>query len=134
MYIKFKIGQSEHCPCQTSSMTTEHLLQECPLHNILRTNFWLQPETLEKKIVWESDGSATHCIIRFGDGRSHLEVNEKKKKTMSFECIEKHIFSGISDYFRLFLTHALTPPITVRPWLSCHVGTGTFLDLAGYYA
>ena len=29
-----------------------------------------------------------------------------------FECIEKHIFSGISDYlrlFRLFLTDALTP-------------------------
>ena len=50
MYTKFKIGQSEYCPCQTSSMTTEHLLQECPLHNILRTNFWPQPETLEIKL------------------------------------------------------------------------------------
>ena len=28
---------------------------------------------------------------------------------MQFECIEKHIFSGISDHFRLFLTDALTP-------------------------
>ena len=32
---------------------------------------------------------------------------------MQFECIEKHIkkhiFSGISDYFRLFLTDVLTP-------------------------
>ena len=28
---------------------------------------------------------------------------------MQFECIEKHIFSGISNYFRLFLTDALTP-------------------------
>ena len=28
---------------------------------------------------------------------------------MQFECIERHIFSGISDYFRLFLTYALTP-------------------------
>ena len=28
---------------------------------------------------------------------------------MQFECIEQHIFSGISDYFRLFLTDALTP-------------------------
>ena len=27
---------------------------------------------------------------------------------MQFECIEKHIFSGISDYFRLFVTDALT--------------------------
>ena len=28
---------------------------------------------------------------------------------MQFECIEKYVFSGISDYFRLFLTDALTP-------------------------
>ena len=28
---------------------------------------------------------------------------------MQFERIEKHIFSGIADYFRLFLTDALTP-------------------------
>ena len=28
---------------------------------------------------------------------------------MQFKCIEKHIFSGISDCFRLFLTEALTP-------------------------
>ena len=28
---------------------------------------------------------------------------------MQFECIEKHIYSGISDYFRLFLTDALSP-------------------------
>ena len=28
---------------------------------------------------------------------------------MELECIEKHIFSGNSDYFRLFLTDALTP-------------------------
>ena len=34
---------------------------------------------------------------------------------MQFECIEKHIFSGISDYFRLFLTGALTPLIQGGP-------------------
>ena len=28
---------------------------------------------------------------------------------MQFEYIEKHIFSGISDYFRRFLSDALTP-------------------------
>ena len=28
---------------------------------------------------------------------------------MQVECIEKHFFSGFSDYFRLFLTDALTP-------------------------
>ena len=33
---------------------------------------------------------------------------------MQFECIDKHILSGISDYFRLFLTHALTPLCSSR--------------------
>ena len=32
---------------------------------------------------------------------------------MQFECIEKHIFSGTSDYFRLFLTDALTPILNI---------------------
>ena len=31
---------------------------------------------------------------------------------MQFECIEKHIFPGISDYFRIFLTAILTPLVT----------------------
>ena len=30
-----------------------------------------------------------------------------------FQCIEKHIFSGISDYFELFLTDALTPLVCI---------------------
>ena len=74
MYTKFKIGPSEHCPCQTSSMTTEHLLQECPLYNTLRTRIWPQSETLEKKLY----GSLTdlqrtpHCIIHSGDRGSQL--------------------------------------------------------------
>ena len=50
MYTKFKIGPSEICPCQTSSMTTEHLLQECPLYNTLRIRVWPQSETLDKKL------------------------------------------------------------------------------------
>ena len=30
-------------------------------------------------------------------------------------CIKKHIFSGISDYFRLFLSDALTPVLYDNP-------------------
>ena len=33
---------------------------------------------------------------------------------MQFECIEKHMVSGISDYFRLFLTDALTPQLHLQ--------------------
>ena len=43
LYSKFRIGESEQCPCGTGSQTTEHLLQSCPLHGALRDRAW--PET-----------------------------------------------------------------------------------------
>ena len=39
-----------------------------------------------------------------------LFTNPIYRLLMQFECIEKHIFSGISDYFRLFLTPLLCAP------------------------
>ena len=36
MYSKFKVGESEMCPCNTDIMTAEHLLQHCQLHDALR--------------------------------------------------------------------------------------------------
>ena len=52
-----------------------------PLAQHPEDKFLAATRNIGEKIVWESDGSATHCIIRFGDGRSHLEVNEKKKNS-----------------------------------------------------
>ena len=36
MYSKLKIGQTDRCPCYTAPRTTQHLLQDCPLHNAIR--------------------------------------------------------------------------------------------------
>ena len=33
---KFKVGESEMCPCNADIMTAEHLLQHCQLHVALR--------------------------------------------------------------------------------------------------
>ena len=50
MYNKFKIGESGQCPCQTDNMTTEHLLQECPLHSALRQSIWIEPIAVDRKL------------------------------------------------------------------------------------
>ena len=36
MYSKFKVGESEMCPCNADNMTAEHLLQHCQLHDALK--------------------------------------------------------------------------------------------------
>ena len=37
MYTKLHIGHCALCPCDISPMTIEHLLQDCPTHQTLRT-------------------------------------------------------------------------------------------------
>ena len=50
LYNKMRIGQSEMCPCNTATMTTEHILQHCPLHDVLRSSTWPEGETLSEKL------------------------------------------------------------------------------------
>ena len=40
MYNKFKVGESEMCPCNAHIMTAENLLQHCPLHDAMRRDTW----------------------------------------------------------------------------------------------
>ena len=50
MFNKLRIGQTEQCPCKTGSQTTEHLLQSCPLHEVLRTRTWPDPIPVTRKL------------------------------------------------------------------------------------
>ena len=50
MYNKFKVGQSEMCPCYADIMTAEHLLQHCPLHVAMRWDMWPEPTLLRDKL------------------------------------------------------------------------------------
>ena len=36
VYSKHKIGQTDRCPCDTAPMTSQHQLQDCPLHAAAR--------------------------------------------------------------------------------------------------
>ena len=50
MYRKLHIGHSEMCPCDTAPMTTDHLLQDCPLHDEPRQAAWPQPVSMRDKL------------------------------------------------------------------------------------
>ena len=50
MYNKFKVGESEMCPCNADIMNAEHLLQHCRLHDALRRNMWPEPTLLRDKL------------------------------------------------------------------------------------
>ena len=50
MHTKFGIGQSDQCPCETGSMTTEHLLQSCPRHDDLRNQTWPKATSVARKL------------------------------------------------------------------------------------
>ena len=40
MYNRFKVGESEMCPCNADIMTAEYLLQHCQQHDDLRRDMW----------------------------------------------------------------------------------------------
>ena len=46
LYNKFKIGDSDLCPCLTDSQTVEHVLQSCPLLEELRQKYWPGPSRM----------------------------------------------------------------------------------------
>ena len=50
MYNKFKVGESEMCPCNADIMTAKHLLQHCPLHDAMRRDTWPDPTLLRDKL------------------------------------------------------------------------------------
>ena len=50
MYIKFKVGESEMCPCNSDITTAEHLLQHCRLHDAMRRDTWPDPTLLRDKL------------------------------------------------------------------------------------
>ncbi|RUS80934.1 hypothetical protein EGW08_011315 [Elysia chlorotica] len=50
MYKKFKIGESEMCPCAEGEMNTEHLLQHCTLHSTARKEIWPDETSLREKL------------------------------------------------------------------------------------
>ena len=47
---KLKLVPSPICPCGKTDQTTEHILQECELHNTLRQAIWPAETPLQTKL------------------------------------------------------------------------------------
>lgn len=50
LFHKFRIGQTDQCPCGTGSQTTEHILQTCPLLDTSRKEVWPEPVSETQKL------------------------------------------------------------------------------------
>ena len=64
MYSKFKLGESEMCPCNTDMMTAEHLLQHCQLHDALRWDMWPEPTLLRDKLYGNLEELRTAAFVQ----------------------------------------------------------------------
>ena len=62
MYNKFKVGESEMCPCNADIMTAEHLLQHCRLYDAMRRDTWPDPTLLRDKLY--GDLRRTAAFVR----------------------------------------------------------------------
>ena len=50
LFNKFKIGDSDLCPCGEDSETTEHVLQRCPNYQTTRNSIWPVPREMTNKL------------------------------------------------------------------------------------
>ena len=50
LYHKFKIGETDQCPCGTASQTAKHILQFCPILSTKRKMMWPDPVPETRKL------------------------------------------------------------------------------------
>ena len=62
---KFRIGETDKCPCSTSSQTRNHILQECPRLEDLRKKHWLgpTPTSVNQKLYGILQDLRGNCIL-----------------------------------------------------------------------
>ena len=50
LFTKFKVGDTDQCPCRTGVHTAEHILQHCPNHSLLRDEVWPHMKPMSQKL------------------------------------------------------------------------------------
>ena len=77
MYSKFKVGESEMCPCNADIKTAEHLLQHCQSHDALSRDMWPEPKPLRDKLYGSLEElKRTTAFVRATD----ISVKRTKNK------------------------------------------------------
>ena len=65
MYKRFKVGDSEICPCGQAPQNTEHVLQTCSSHRQLRARKWPNHTPLEKKLYGTTEELALTVTVDY---------------------------------------------------------------------
>ena len=78
MYNKFKVGESETCPCNADIVTAEHLLQHCRLHGAMRRDMWPEPTLLRDKLYGNLE--ELRRTAAFGNRHLHLAYDDEEEE------------------------------------------------------
>ena len=96
MYSKFKVGESERCPCDTY-MTAEQLLQHCQLHDPLRRDMWPEPIPLRIKLYGNLEELRPTTNFMRATGISVLRKQKKKLGQCSVSSNAQHCVMQFTD-------------------------------------
>ena len=87
MYKRFKVGDSEICPCGQAPQNTEHVLQTCSSHKQLRARAWPNHTPVEKKLYGTTEELALTVDYIVASGLTVCQTaagrTKKKKKKNS---------------------------------------------------
>ena len=91
MYKRFKVGDSEICPCGQAPQNTEHVLQTCSSHKQLRARTWPNHTPLEKKLYGTTEELALTVDYIVASGLTVWQTiagrTKKKKKSWDLSTI-----------------------------------------------
>lgn len=59
MFKKFKIGDTDMCPCGLAPQDSKHILQDCPQMDELRRGYWPEETSLGEKLYGTADALLT---------------------------------------------------------------------------
>ena len=89
LFHKFRIGETDQCPCGTGSQTTEHILQTCPLLDTRTRKVLAGTHSRDPKALRRPVGPAVYGLLYLWCWSCHL-TNEKKKNViwkMLIKCL-----------------------------------------------
>ena len=106
MYKRFKVGDSELCPCGQAPQNTEDVLQTCSSHKQLRARTWPNHTPLEKKLYGTTEELAltvdlTTLWHRVSLSDRQLQEERRRRRIHEHRHLWSRSFFGLI-YFSLF--------------------------------
>ena len=95
MYKRFKLGDSEICPCGQAPQNTEHVLQACSSHRQIRARTWPNHTPLEKKLSGTTEELAlTVDYIGHRVSLSDRQLKEERRRRIKPKALFRLGFPG----------------------------------------